>query len=175
MHSFTFQRESFKNNMQRFSSFAISNVFFDVVILSQALRSGLRRVFELCKQNSWGSVALPVIGPGIVLSIPVKDSVNILTHEICEFLSGATGCLDTICIAIMANYAHSEEVSYLYNICIQFISVISILNPILEFFLQMFQTVCGNLSAKMVDNTGKGKRDLFIYIDKLTYSTGKIQ
>lgn len=109
-----------------------------------------------------------------MLSIPVKDSVNILTHEICEFLSGATGCLDTICIAIMANYAHSEEVSYLYNICIQFISVISILNPILEFFLQMFQTVCGNLSAKMVDNTGKGTRDLFIYIDKLTYSTGKI-
>uniref|UniRef100_A0A8C2AS70 Poly [ADP-ribose] polymerase n=1 Tax=Cyprinus carpio TaxID=7962 RepID=A0A8C2AS70_CYPCA len=94
----------------------------------KALRSGLRRIFELCKQNSWGSVALPVIGPGIVLSIPVKDSVNILTHEICEFLSGPTGCLDTICIAIMANYAHSEE---------------------------MFQTVCGNLSAKMVDNTGK--------------------
>ncbi|XP_026101906.1 poly [ADP-ribose] polymerase 14 [Carassius auratus] len=94
----------------------------------KALRSGLRRVFELCKQKSCGSVALPVIGPGIVLSVPVKDSVNILTHEICEFLSGPTGCLDTICIAIMANYAHSEE---------------------------MFQTVCGNLSAKMVDNTGK--------------------
>ncbi|XP_059357245.1 uncharacterized protein LOC132096101 [Carassius carassius] len=94
----------------------------------KALRSGLRRVFELCKQNSWGSVTLPVIGPGIVLSVPVKDSVYILTHEICEFVSGPTGCLGTICIAIMANYAHSEE---------------------------MFQTVCGNLSAKMVDNTGK--------------------
>ncbi len=70
--------------------------------------------FELCEQNSWGSVALPVIGPGIVLSIPVKDAVNILTHEICEFLSGPTGHLHSIHIAILPNYAHSEEVSYLY-------------------------------------------------------------
>ncbi|XDV19030.1 hypothetical protein PO909_024606 [Leuciscus waleckii] len=94
----------------------------------KALRCGLGRVFALCEQNSWGSVALPVIGPGIVLSIPVKDAVNILTHEICEFLSRSTGCLQTICIAIMPNYAHSEE---------------------------MFQTVCADLSAKMVDNTGQ--------------------
>uniref|UniRef100_A0A9J8BFY4 Poly [ADP-ribose] polymerase n=1 Tax=Cyprinus carpio carpio TaxID=630221 RepID=A0A9J8BFY4_CYPCA len=94
----------------------------------KALRSGLGRVFELCEQNSCGSVALPVTGPGKVLSIPVKDAVNILTQEICEFLSGPSGLLHTICITIMANYAHSEE---------------------------MFQTVCGNLSAKMVDNTGE--------------------
>ncbi|XP_058639229.1 protein mono-ADP-ribosyltransferase PARP14-like isoform X2 [Onychostoma macrolepis] len=94
----------------------------------KALRSGLGRVFELCEQNSWGSVALPVIGPGMVLSIPVKDAVNILTHEICEFLSGPTGHLHSIHITIMPNYAHSEE---------------------------MFQTICGNLSAKMVDNAGQ--------------------
>lgn len=85
-------------------------------ILLQALRCGLGRVFALCEQNSWGSVALPIIGPGIVLSIPVKDAVNILTHEICEFLSRSTGCLQTICIAIMPNYAHSEEVSNLHII-----------------------------------------------------------
>ncbi|XP_043099357.1 protein mono-ADP-ribosyltransferase PARP14-like isoform X2 [Puntigrus tetrazona] len=94
----------------------------------KALHSGLARVFELFEQNSWGSIALPVIGPGIVLSIPVKDSINILTQEICEFLSVSTGHLHTICIAIMPNCAHSEE---------------------------MFQTVCGNLSAKVVDNRGK--------------------
>ncbi|KTF74240.1 hypothetical protein cypCar_00047926, partial [Cyprinus carpio] len=94
----------------------------------KALCSGLGRVFELCEQNSWGSVALPVIGPGKVLSIPVKDAVNILTQEICEFLPVSTGLLHTICITIMANYAHSEE---------------------------MFRTVCGNLSTKIVDNTGE--------------------
>ncbi|ROK32554.1 Poly [ADP-ribose] polymerase 14 [Anabarilius grahami] len=94
----------------------------------KALRCGLGRVFALCELNSWSSIALPIIGPGIVLSIPVKDAVNILTHEICEFLSQSTGCLQTICIAMMPNYAHSEE---------------------------MFQTVCADLSAKMVDNTGQ--------------------
>ncbi len=49
-----------------------------------------------------------------MLSIPVKDAVNILTHEICAFLSGPTGQLHSIHIAIMPNYAHSEVVSYLY-------------------------------------------------------------
>ncbi|RXN19007.1 poly [ADP-ribose] polymerase 14-like protein [Labeo rohita] len=97
-------------------------------ISEKALSSGLGRVFELCEQNSLGSVALPVLGPGIVLSIPVKDAVNILTTEICKFLSGPTGQLHTICIPIMPNYPTSEE---------------------------MFQTVCGNLSAKMVNNTGQ--------------------
>ncbi|XP_050969673.1 protein mono-ADP-ribosyltransferase PARP14-like [Labeo rohita] len=97
-------------------------------ISEKALSSGLCRVFQLCEQNSFGSVALPVIGPSIVLSIPVKDAVNILTHEICKFLSGPTGHLHTICISIMPNYPNSEE---------------------------MFRTVCGNLSAEMVDNTGQ--------------------
>ncbi len=50
-----------------------------------------------------------------MLSIPVKDAVNILTHEICEFLSGPTGQLHSIHIAIMPNYSHSEVVSYLYT------------------------------------------------------------
>ncbi|XP_051574797.1 protein mono-ADP-ribosyltransferase PARP15-like isoform X3 [Myxocyprinus asiaticus] len=94
----------------------------------QALHSGLGRVLALCEQHSWGSVALPIIGPGLALSVPVKDAIKILTDEIEIFLSGYTGSLHTICITIMPNYAHSEE---------------------------MFQTVCGNLSAKMVDNTGQ--------------------
>ncbi|RXN09996.1 poly [ADP-ribose] polymerase 14-like protein [Labeo rohita] len=97
---------------------------------AQQFFQGLRRVFQLCEQNSFGSVALPVIGPGIVLSIPVKDAVNILTHEICKFLSGPTGQLHTICIPIMPNYPNSEE---------------------------MFQTVRGNLSAEMVDSTGQAQ------------------
>ncbi|RXN18966.1 poly [ADP-ribose] polymerase 14-like protein [Labeo rohita] len=80
-----------------------SKVFFiecapkgNKLISEKALRSGLGRVFELCEQNSWGSVALPIIGPGIVLAIPVKDAVNILTHEICEFLSGATALFQSL-------------------------------------------------------------------------------
>nr|XP_017212693.1 uncharacterized protein LOC108190755 [Danio rerio] len=94
----------------------------------KALRCGLGQVFTLCEQNSWGSVVIPVIGPGIVLSLPVRDSVNILTQEICTFLSQPTAFLQTIYIPIMPNYPHSEE---------------------------MFRAVIGNLSAKMVDRTGQ--------------------
>ncbi|XP_056318570.1 uncharacterized protein LOC130232619 [Danio aesculapii] len=97
----------------------------------KALRCGLGQVFTLCEQNSWASVVVPVIGPGIVLSLPVKDSVNILTQEICTFLSQPTAFLHTIYIPIMPNYSHSEE---------------------------MFRAVIGNLSAEMVDKTGQGKR-----------------
>lgn len=79
--------------------------------LSQALHSGLARVLTLCEQQSWTSVALPIIGPGLVLSVPVKDGVNILTREITTFLSGFTGSLHTIYITIMPNDAQSEEVT----------------------------------------------------------------
>lgn len=79
--------------------------------LSQALHSGLARVLTLCEQQSCGSVALPIIGPGLALSIPVKDAVNILTKEITTFLSGFTGSLHTISITIMPNDSHSEEVN----------------------------------------------------------------
>ncbi len=96
-----------------------------------------------------------------MLSIPVKDAVNTLTHEICEFLSGPTGHLQTICIAIMPNYAPSEEVSYLYNIHTQCNEVYCrnvFSKPYFGNTLQMFQTVRRNLSAKMVDNAGQCKR-----------------
>ncbi|XP_051991394.1 protein mono-ADP-ribosyltransferase PARP14-like [Xyrauchen texanus] len=94
----------------------------------QALQSGLGQVLALCEQHSWDSVALPIIGPGLALSIPVKDAIKILTDEIEKFLYGSTGSLHTIFIPIMPRYTHSEE---------------------------MFQTVCNTLSAKMVDNTGQ--------------------
>ncbi|XP_073764125.1 protein mono-ADP-ribosyltransferase PARP14 isoform X2 [Danio rerio] len=97
-------------------------------LTEKVLRCALVCVFTLCEQNSFGSVALPVIGPGEVLSIPVKDSVNILTQEICKFLSQPTVFLHTIYIPIMPNYSHSEE---------------------------MFETVLGNFSKKMVDKKGQ--------------------
>ncbi|KAI7813959.1 hypothetical protein IRJ41_005119 [Triplophysa rosa] len=107
-----------------------SEVFFIECVpkSAEALHSGLARVLTLCEQQSRGSVALPIIGPGLALSIPVKDAVDILTREITTFLSGFTGSLHTIYITIMPNDTHSEE---------------------------MFQTVCVELSAKMVDNTGQ--------------------
>ncbi|XP_050971715.1 protein mono-ADP-ribosyltransferase PARP14 isoform X2 [Labeo rohita] len=133
-----------------------SKVFFiesapkgNKLISEKALRSGLGQVFELCEQNSWGSVALPIIGPGIVLSMSVKGSVNILTHEICEFLSGPTGHLHTIYIPIMSNYPQSEE---------------------------MFQRVCGKLNAKMVDDRGQALfHSLTSDLDEIIMAVGGIK
>ncbi|XP_056614438.1 protein mono-ADP-ribosyltransferase PARP14-like [Triplophysa dalaica] len=107
-----------------------SKVFFIECVpkSAEALHSGLARVLTLCEQQSCGSLALPIIGPGLALSIPVNDAVNILTREITIFFSGFTGSLQNIYITIMPNDTHSEE---------------------------MFQTVCVELSAKMVDNTGQ--------------------
>ncbi|XP_073764126.1 protein mono-ADP-ribosyltransferase PARP14 isoform X2 [Danio rerio] len=93
-----------------------------------ALRCGLGQIFALCERNLWGSVALPIIEPEDVLSIPVRDSVNILTQQISTFLSKSTHFLHTIRIPIMPNYSHSEE---------------------------MFQIVLGTLHALMVDSTGQ--------------------
>ncbi|XP_005166412.1 protein mono-ADP-ribosyltransferase PARP14 [Danio rerio] len=118
-------------------------------LTEKVLRCALVCVFTLCEQNSFGSVALPVIGPGEVLSIPVKDSVNILTQEICKFLSQPTVFLHTIYIPIMPNYSHSEE---------------------------MFQTVLGNLSTKMVNKKGQALfHSLTSDLDEITMAVNGIQ
>ncbi|KAK1797267.1 hypothetical protein P4O66_008646 [Electrophorus voltai] len=53
----------------------------------QALRCGLERVLALCEQQDWGSVAIPIIGPGFALSVPDKAATNILTEVIAVFQS----------------------------------------------------------------------------------------
>lgn len=114
----------------------------------EALRSGLDKVFALCEQQSLGSVALPIIGPGLALSIPVKDAVNILNSQMIRFLSGSTASLHTISIIIMPDNVHSEE---------------------------MFQTICGDLSAKMVDDTGQALFSLTSDLDEIVVAIAGIQ
>ncbi|KAA0722939.1 TCDD-inducible poly [ADP-ribose] polymerase [Triplophysa tibetana] len=75
-----------------------SKVFFIECVpkSGEALHSGLARVLTLCEQQSCGSVALPIIGPGLALSIPVNDAVNILTREITIFFSGFTALFSSL-------------------------------------------------------------------------------
>ncbi|TRY57758.1 hypothetical protein DNTS_012030 [Danionella cerebrum] len=115
----------------------------------KSLTSVLGRAFFQCELNSCGAVALPVIGPGIVLSMPVEESVDMLTKAICRFLSRPTDSLHTFCIPIMPNYPHSE---------------------------QMFQRVMANLSEEMVDKNGHALfSSLTSDLDEVTIPVGKIE
>lgn len=71
----------------------------------------------LCEQQAWSSVAFPVIGPGVVLAMPVQYATNILVGEIETFgLAASIGSLRTIQIVIMPNYSDSEQVRE-YHLC----------------------------------------------------------
>uniref|UniRef100_A0A3B1JZK3 Poly [ADP-ribose] polymerase n=1 Tax=Astyanax mexicanus TaxID=7994 RepID=A0A3B1JZK3_ASTMX len=77
----------------------------------KALRDGLERALALCEQQGWDSVAMPVIGPGPAMSVPIRDATRILTEVIGTFgRTGFTGSLRTIRIVMMPNYSDSEEV-----------------------------------------------------------------
>uniref|UniRef100_A0A3B1J588 Poly [ADP-ribose] polymerase n=1 Tax=Astyanax mexicanus TaxID=7994 RepID=A0A3B1J588_ASTMX len=77
----------------------------------KALRDGLERALALCEQQGWNSVAMPVIGPGPAMSVPIKEATRILTEVIGTFgRTGFTGLLRTIHIALMPKYSDSEEV-----------------------------------------------------------------
>lgn len=61
-------------------------------------------------------MAIPVIGPGLAMAVPVKNASEILTGEIGTFgLLRSASLLRTIQIVIMPNYPNSEEVSQ-YNL-----------------------------------------------------------
>ena len=76
-----------------------------------ALRTGLARVLDMCRQQGLRSVALPMIGPGIALKFPLCEAVRILTEEIIKFgLSGSTGSILTIRIVVKPEYPDSDEV-----------------------------------------------------------------
>ncbi|CAI5669249.1 unnamed protein product [Oreochromis niloticus] len=76
----------------------------------QALGNGLKKCLELCVQLNFGSVAIPIIGPGIVLKYPLREAIQVLTDIIHQFgLSVSSGSLTNIHIVIKPGYPDSEE------------------------------------------------------------------
>ncbi|MEQ2203875.1 hypothetical protein XENOCAPTIV_004795 [Xenoophorus captivus] len=77
----------------------------------QALTKGLKRCLDLCVEKGFSSVAIPVIGPGLLLKYPMSDAVQALTENIRQFaLSAQCEYLTTIHIIIKPGYPDSEEV-----------------------------------------------------------------
>ncbi|XP_029931581.1 uncharacterized protein LOC115376229 [Myripristis murdjan] len=77
---------------------------------AKTLSTGLRKCLDLCGQQGWVSVALPIIGPGLALNYPLREAVEVLTHTIGRFgCSGSTGSLSTIHIVIKPGYPDSED------------------------------------------------------------------
>uniref|UniRef100_A0A669C4Q5 Poly [ADP-ribose] polymerase n=1 Tax=Oreochromis niloticus TaxID=8128 RepID=A0A669C4Q5_ORENI len=75
----------------------------------QALGNGLKRCLELCVQLNLGSVAIPIIGPGVILKYPLREAIQVLTDIIHQFgLSASSGSLTNIHIVIKPGYPDSE-------------------------------------------------------------------
>lgn len=51
----------------------------------QALGNGLKKCLDLCVQQQLCSVAFPVIGPGVILKYPLREAIEVLTENICQF------------------------------------------------------------------------------------------
>ncbi|KAL4007007.1 complexin-3/4 [Sarotherodon galilaeus] len=75
----------------------------------QALGNGLKRCLELCAQLNLCSVAIPIIGPGIVLKYPLREAIQVLTDIIHQFgLSASSASLTNIHTVIKPGYPDSE-------------------------------------------------------------------
>nr|XP_015801932.2 protein mono-ADP-ribosyltransferase PARP14 isoform X1 [Nothobranchius furzeri] len=87
----------------------------------QALGNGLRRCLDLCVQQGFSSVAIPIIGPGAVFNYSLSKAVQVLTETIYEFgLSSGSGSLISIHIVIKPGHPDSEECYHeVYN-CLRF-------------------------------------------------------
>ncbi|XP_036066960.1 uncharacterized protein LOC118598395 [Oryzias melastigma] len=78
---------------------------------AQALRKGLQTCLDLCVQQGYSSVAIPIIGHGVVLKYSLIEAIKVLTEKITEFGSSATsGSLSDINIVIHPDYSDSEKV-----------------------------------------------------------------
>lgn len=83
-----------------------------LISVLQVLGNGLKKCLDLCVQLGLCSVAFPVIGPGVVLKYPLREAIQVLTENICQFgLSASSGSLSTIHIVIKPDYPDSEEVT----------------------------------------------------------------
>ncbi|XP_036072612.1 protein mono-ADP-ribosyltransferase PARP14-like isoform X2 [Oryzias melastigma] len=79
----------------------------------QALSKGLQTCLDLCGKQGFSSVAIPIIGHGIVLKYSLTEAIKVLTKTITEFGSSATsGSLSTINIVIHPDYSDSEKTYY---------------------------------------------------------------
>ncbi|XP_014186580.2 uncharacterized protein LOC106632688 [Haplochromis burtoni] len=76
----------------------------------QALGNGLKKCLELCVQQNLCSVAIPIIGPGVILKYPLREAIQVLTDVIHQFgLSASSGSITNIHIVIKPGYPDSEE------------------------------------------------------------------
>ncbi|XP_047433891.1 protein mono-ADP-ribosyltransferase PARP14-like [Mugil cephalus] len=67
----------------------------------QALGNGLKKCLDLCLQQGWSSVALPLSGPDGALKYPYRNASQVLVDRICQVGSSASsGSLSTIHIII---------------------------------------------------------------------------
>ncbi|XP_024144303.2 protein mono-ADP-ribosyltransferase PARP14 [Oryzias melastigma] len=83
---------------------------------AQALKKGLQTCLDLCEQQGFSSVAIPIIGHGVVLKYSLIDAIKVLTEKITEFGSSATsGSLSTINIVIHPDYSDSEKTYHEVN------------------------------------------------------------
>ncbi|XP_072232472.1 protein mono-ADP-ribosyltransferase PARP14 [Leuresthes tenuis] len=75
----------------------------------QALDKGLKTCLDLCVQQPFSSVSIPVIGPGLLLKYPLTEAIQVLGETIGQFgLSPSFGCISTIHIVIKPGYPDSE-------------------------------------------------------------------
>uniref|UniRef100_A0A3P8PQE7 Poly [ADP-ribose] polymerase n=1 Tax=Astatotilapia calliptera TaxID=8154 RepID=A0A3P8PQE7_ASTCA len=76
----------------------------------QALGNGLKKCLKLCVRQNFGSVAIPIIGAGVILKYPLREAIQVLTDVIHQFgLSASSGSLTNIHIVIKPGYPDSEE------------------------------------------------------------------
>ncbi|XP_015230985.1 PREDICTED: poly [ADP-ribose] polymerase 14-like isoform X1 [Cyprinodon variegatus] len=76
----------------------------------QALAKGLKTCLDLCADKGFSSVAIPIIGPGLLLKYPLSEAVQVLTESIRQFaLSGHCKNVNSIHIIIKPGYPDSEK------------------------------------------------------------------
>ncbi|RVE60398.1 hypothetical protein OJAV_G00180600 [Oryzias javanicus] len=76
----------------------------------QALSKGLEKCLDLCVKQGYSSVAIPIIGHGVVLKYSLTEAIKVLTKKITEFeLSATSGSLFSINIVIHPDYSDAEK------------------------------------------------------------------
>lgn len=112
---------------------------------------------DLCAKKGFSSVAIPVIGPGLLLKYPLSEAVQVLKESICQFaLSDQCGNLTTIHIVIKPGYPDSEEVplqSKVWHLNKCYITFTVDFN-----YFQSYHEVYKHLSSIM-NQRGRGKPD----------------